>query len=274
LPQPVNSLLDYVCVHPFGIATDAQFFIRLLGMIFNDMKFKFVSHYLDDLVIYISNFDQHLGHVAQVLSRLRDAGLTVNPSNVVFAVQEISFLGHRVPTLEVSIDPRRTEAIRRFLPPSDAKGTARFIGMVNFYHKFIPHLADIAAPLNALRKKGVKFVWSQDHQTAFDKLKEAISQPPCCAWLIFLNLSFCKRMRAVLLWVPYYGNISMAVDSRSHKPHVLLATRSTRHLPPTSWSAWLCCLVQINVNPTSSMLSSFWELIIKPCRLFCLILAN
>jgi hypothetical protein len=50
--------------------------------------------------------------------------------------------------------------------------------MVNFYHTFIPHLAYIAAPLNAFRKKGVKFVWGKDEQTAFDKLKEAISQPP------------------------------------------------------------------------------------------------
>jgi hypothetical protein len=72
-----------------------------------------VYHYLDDLVIYSSDFDQHLDHVAQVLSRLRDAGLTVKPSKVVFAVQEISFLGHRVSTLEISIDPQRTEAIRK-----------------------------------------------------------------------------------------------------------------------------------------------------------------
>jgi hypothetical protein len=57
------------------------------------------------------------------------------------------------------------------------KGISRFVG-INFYHKFIPHLADVAAPLNALRKNGVKFVWGKEQQTAIDKLKEAISQPP------------------------------------------------------------------------------------------------
>jgi hypothetical protein len=58
------------------------------------------------------------------------------------------------------------------------KGIARFIGMVNFYHKFIPRMADIAAPLNSLRKKGLKFVWGQSQQEAFDQLKQSISQPP------------------------------------------------------------------------------------------------
>jgi hypothetical protein len=55
---------------------------------------------------------------------------------------------------------------------------SRFIGMVNFYHKFIPRLADVAAPLIALLKQGVKFVWGKDQQEAFEALKQAISQPP------------------------------------------------------------------------------------------------
>jgi hypothetical protein len=138
---------------PFGTATGAQVLNRLLDIIFHDMKFKFVYHYFDDLIIYSENFDQHLDHISEVLSRLREGGLTVKPSKVAFAVQEISFLGHRVSPLGVSIDPDRTEAIRKFPPPKDVKGIARFIGMVNFYHKFIPNYADVASPLNVLRKK-------------------------------------------------------------------------------------------------------------------------
>ena len=78
----------------------------------------------------------------------------------------------------VSIDTERTRAIREFLPPRDAKGIARFLGMINYFHKYIPHLAEIAAPLNTLRKKGVKFEWNVQHQTAFEKLKESIISPP------------------------------------------------------------------------------------------------
>jgi hypothetical protein len=55
----------------------------------------------------------------------------------------------------VRVDPERTRAIREFQPPKDVKGISRFIGMVNFYHNFIPDFAKVAAPVNMLRKKGV-----------------------------------------------------------------------------------------------------------------------
>jgi hypothetical protein len=97
---------------------------------------------------------------------------------VVFATQEISFLGHLVSPAGVGIDPERTRAIREFSTPRNTRGISRFIGMVNFYHKFIPQLANVTAPLNALRKKGVKFAWGQEQQEAFEALKQAISHPP------------------------------------------------------------------------------------------------
>jgi hypothetical protein len=108
------------------------------------------------LVIYSETFEQHLDHVDQVLSRLREAGITVKPSKVAFAVKEISFLGHRVSPLSVSIDPIRAQPIRDSPPPKDEKGIARFFGMLNIYNKFIPNLAKVAAPLNALCKKGAQ----------------------------------------------------------------------------------------------------------------------
>lgn len=72
---------------------------------------------------------------------------------MIFAVQEISFIGHHVSTLGVSISLDGTEAIRKYFPPKDVKGVAHFVGMVNFYRKFIPSFPDIASLLNILRKK-------------------------------------------------------------------------------------------------------------------------
>jgi hypothetical protein len=163
---------------PFGLATGAQVLTRLLDRVFQDLKFEFVYHYLDDEVVYFENFDKHLEHLEIVLDRLRSAGLTVKPEKVVFATQEISFLGHVISPADVRIDPERTRAIRDFPPPRDAKGISRFVGMINFYHKFIPRLAEIAAPLNHLRKKGVKFAWAKEQQEAFELLKQVIAQPP------------------------------------------------------------------------------------------------
>jgi hypothetical protein len=129
-------------------------------------------------VIYSEDYEQHLRYLDEVFTHLRSAGLTVNPGKVVLAGQEIMFLGHHVSPSGISIDPERTRAKVDFPPPLDVKGFARFIGMMNFYHKFIPRMADIAAPLNCLRKKGVKFLLGQPQQEAFERLKQAISQQP------------------------------------------------------------------------------------------------
>jgi hypothetical protein len=75
---------------------------------------------------------------------------------VVFGTQEISFLGHLVSGSGVRIDPERTRAIREFTVPRDVKAISRFIGMTNFYHKFIPHFEDIASPPQCSEDEGSK----------------------------------------------------------------------------------------------------------------------
>ena len=74
------------------------------------------------------------------MDRLRMAGLRVKPEKVVFATQEISFLGYLVSPTAVRIDPERTRAIREFPTPRETRVISRFTGMVNIYHKFIPDL--------------------------------------------------------------------------------------------------------------------------------------
>jgi hypothetical protein len=96
---------------------------------------------------------------------------------VKFTSRHLSFLGHLVSPAGVTVDPARTLAIRNFPARKDAKGVARFIGMVNFFHKFIPDLAHRAAPLNDFRKKGVKFKWGQEQQAAFSDFKMFVMNP-------------------------------------------------------------------------------------------------
>jgi len=98
------NLYQYARV-PFGLATGAQVLTRLLDRVFQDLKFKIVYHYLDDVVVYSESFEQHLVHIKTVLDRLRSAGLTVKPDKVVFTTQEISFLGHVISPSGVRIDP-------------------------------------------------------------------------------------------------------------------------------------------------------------------------
>lgn len=83
---------------------------------------------------------------------MRGAGLTSNTEKVNFAQSQISFLGHLISSNRVTVEPERIHGIRDFRPPKDAKGIARFVGMVNVYRRFIPETT-----LNNQRKKGTKF---------------------------------------------------------------------------------------------------------------------
>ena len=120
---------------------------------------------------------EHMVHLREVFSRLHNAGLTLKASKVHFATTHLSFLGHIVSPNGVAIDRIRTRAISSFPPPTSHKAIARFMGMVNFFHRFIPNLAHIAALLNQLRKNGVKFCWGSDQQGAFDTTKAAVVNP-------------------------------------------------------------------------------------------------
>lgn len=214
------NLFEYTRV-PFGIAVGAQVLTRLLDSIFSDIKFKYVFHYLDDLIIYSETYQEHLRHIREVFDRLRAAKLTVKPAKVNFLAEKLSFLGHLISSQGVTIDPDRTQKIRDYPVPKNAKGVARFVGMVNYFAKFIPACADLCAPLNHLRKKAVKFKWGDEQQQAFEKLKEKISNPPVLAMADFsrpfvLQTDACGRaLAAVLLQEFPEGRRPIAFASRT-----------------------------------------------------------
>lgn len=162
----------------FGLATGAQVLTRLANLLFQDLRFRNLVNFLDDFVLYAETFEELMVVLDEVLRRFKEAGITINPLKLHVAVKEITYLGHKISGRGIEIDPERTRALREFEPPKDAKGVARFIGMVNFWGKFIPKFAERAAPLNALRRKGVKFEWTPVQQTAFLDLKKCISESP------------------------------------------------------------------------------------------------
>lgn len=173
---------------PFGISIGAQALSSVLDTLFEDIKFKFVLHYLDDIVIYSADFESHLKHIEIVLSKLRFAGFTIKPEKANFAKKQISFLGNLVDERGITIDPSRTNSIRNYPRPKNAKAISRFIGMTGYFHKYIKNYAEIAAPLNELRKKDAKFIWGEVQEKAFQALKYAIMNPP-----ILITADFSKQ---------------------------------------------------------------------------------
>lgn len=160
---------------PFGLKNAAQGFQRLMDKIFQGITFVFV--YLDDILVASRSEQEHIGHLRQVFQILSDNGLVVKKEKCVFGVQELDYLGHRVTTDGVKPLPQRVEAMQKYPCPSDKAALTKFIGVINYYHRCLPHIAQTLAPLHAATcGKGKNITWTPECQTAFDKAKSALSK--------------------------------------------------------------------------------------------------
>jgi RNase H-like domain found in reverse transcriptase/Reverse transcriptase (RNA-dependent DNA polymerase) len=108
--------------------------------------------YLDDHLIASRTLDEHLQHFRTYFQLLQDNGLQINPAKCVFAVAEVDFLGHRVSAAGILPLPKHVEALQCLLVPTNVKGLQRFLGLINFYRRFLPGIAATLLPLtDALR---------------------------------------------------------------------------------------------------------------------------
>ena len=132
---------------PFGLKNSAQAFQRLMDGVLRGLPFVFV--YLDDILVASPSMSDHLRHVRQVLGRLTGAGLAINVEKCTFGASSVKFLGHQVTTEGISPLAKKVEAVNDMQRPVTKVDMQRFLGCINFYHRFIPHLATVLAPLHA-----------------------------------------------------------------------------------------------------------------------------
>lgn len=163
---------------PFGLQIGSSVLSQYLDKVLSDVKFEFVLNFCDDIIIYSKDKISHLEHVKEIVKRLSDHQLTVNVRKAKFFCEEISFLGNIVKQDSVTIDPERTTNVRNVKPPRNVKDVMKFLGMIGFFAKYIKNYAEICEPLFRLKRKNVKFVWSAECQSAFETLKDCITNPP------------------------------------------------------------------------------------------------
>lgn len=213
---------------PFGLQVGSSVLSKYMNSIFNDIQFEYLICYCDDLIVYSPTKEKHVEDVKEVVRRLAAHKLTANLSKVKFFCKEISFLGNLISHNTVAIDPSRTKAILDYKVPKTAKEVSRFVGMTNFFSKFIENYAGICVPLNQLRRKKVKFIWSDECQVAFIKLKHIISNPPVLKladfqkpFTVMSDASY-SAMGACLLQEAENGGLSpVAYFSRKFNPSQL-----------------------------------------------------
>jgi hypothetical protein len=167
------GLFEYIRM-PFGMRNAGQTFQRLMDKILAGLQHSFV--YLDDILVASKNHQEHVEHLREVFQRLQANGLVLNQKKCLFAVSALDFLGHRVSAEGIAPLSNRVAAVKNFPQPKTVKQLQSFLGMINFYRRFIPGPAKIsrqlADTLKGSQKKQVE--WKQDMAAAFLDIKTAL----------------------------------------------------------------------------------------------------
>ncbi|KAL1448514.1 hypothetical protein WDU94_002712, partial [Cyamophila willieti] len=167
------GLYEYVMM-PFGLCGAAQTLQRFLHSITSDMPFVFV--YIDDFLIHSRTMEEHLQHLSQLFERLAEYGLSINTSKSMFARDKVQFLGYEISADGISPMPDKVSAIASYPKPSTTGELKRYLGMLNFYHRFYKNMAAIQAPLNLKGKfsPDTPVRWTSEMDDAFKKTKELL----------------------------------------------------------------------------------------------------
>ena len=161
-------------VMPFGLTNAPATFQRLMDCTLAGLKWKCLLVYLDDICVFSPDFDSHVNDLIEVFTRLRDAKLKLKPTKCHFFQKEIKYLGHVISENGISVDPSKIKAIQDMPYPKKLVQLQSFLGMINYYRKFVCNFSEIALPLYELTKTNATFKWEDKHSEAFQKIKEAL----------------------------------------------------------------------------------------------------
>jgi RNase H-like domain found in reverse transcriptase/Reverse transcriptase (RNA-dependent DNA polymerase)/Integrase zinc binding domain/Chromo (CHRromatin Organisation MOdifier) domain/Retroviral aspartyl protease/Integrase core domain len=165
-------------VMPFGLMNAPGTFQAFVNDVLRDYLDDFVVVYLDDILIFSDSPEEHDDHVRKVLQRLQDANLSLKLEKCEFDKTEVHFLGFVISIHGISMDPAKVAAIKEWKTPKSAFDILVFLGLANFYRRFVENYSKIATPLTALLKKNTKFIWTRLAQAAFDELKNRLMTGP------------------------------------------------------------------------------------------------
>ena len=165
-------------VLPFGLTNAPAHFMALMQEVFHELLDTCVIVFLDDVLIYSKNEQEHDEHLTRVLKLLRQHQLYAKLSKCELYQSVISFLGHTLSSEGVHMETSKVDAIQAWPEPMTISDLRAFLGLAGYYRRFIAFFSAIALPLTALLKKDKAYAWNDEAARAFKKLKWAIQHAP------------------------------------------------------------------------------------------------
>lgn len=165
-------------VMPFGLTNAPATFMRAINNVLQDYLDECVVVYVDDILVFSKNVQEHERHLRMILQTLRDHHFFAKLSKCAFFQRKIEFLGFIISGDGIGMAPDKISAILDWPPLGSVKDVRSFLGLTNFYRQFVYRYAHITSPLTDLEKKDVRFEWGHKQQKAFADLKAAITCAP------------------------------------------------------------------------------------------------
>ena len=176
----VTDLGQYMWTRmPFGLCNATATFQRMMARIFESVQQRhgsLVLCYVDDIIIATETLDDHISRLDEVFSLLHGAGLKLKAGKCDLIKDRIVFLGRIIQDGKISMVPEHIEAVKSWEPPRNKKHMQKFLGFTNYYRNFVKNYAAIVHPLQSLIRKDEKYIWTDEHQTAFNILKDRLTQ--------------------------------------------------------------------------------------------------
>lgn len=158
---------------PFGVSSAPAIFQRTMEGVLQGLPH--VAVYLDDILVTGTTRETHLRNLDEVLTRLEDAGLRLKRSKCTLLADEVQYLGHKVDAKGVHTVPAKVKAVTEAPAPTNVTELRAYLGLLNYYNRFLPNLSTLLAPLHQLLRKDVSWSWSESQDKAFRRSKDLLN---------------------------------------------------------------------------------------------------
>ncbi|GJY43174.1 putative reverse transcriptase domain-containing protein [Tanacetum coccineum] len=208
-------------VMPFGLTNAPVVFMDLMNRVCKPYLDKFVIVFIDDILIYSRNKEEHADHLRIILELLKKEKLYAKFSKCDFWISIVQFLGHVIDSQGIHVDPAKIEAVKNWASPTTPTEVRQFLGLAGYYRRFIEGFSKIAKSLTELTQKNKKYIWGENQESAFQLLKQKLCEAPILAlpegnddFVVYCDASH-QGLGAVLM----QREKVIAYASRQLKPH-------------------------------------------------------
>ncbi|GJU33051.1 putative reverse transcriptase domain-containing protein [Tanacetum coccineum] len=217
-------------VMPFGLTNAPAVFMDLMNRVCKPYLDKFVIVFIDDILIYSKNKQEHEEHLKIILELLKKEELYAKFSKCEFWIPKVQFLGHVIDNKGIHVDPAKIESVKDWASPKTPTEIRQFLGLAGYYRRFIEGFSKIAKPMTKLTQKKVKFEWGDKQEAAFQLLKQKLCSAPILAlpegsedFIVYYDASI-KGLGAVLMQrekVISYASCQLKIHEKNYTTHDL-----------------------------------------------------